>query len=179
MIREKRWPRFSPLSGSPLDIQHSLNLSYLICQPVQLLLAVNVKGHENSCLPLLAGTHINRSNINLPLRKHLGNIHKNPDPIVGIDLDLRGIPLLAIVPVPLLPLCINQPDPLLLRQVDHIDAVRAMNGNASSSGDESHNLISRNRAAASGKPHRHIVNTLDHNPAFGPFGNRDPAADII
>ena len=133
---------------------------------------MNIKGHNNSRLSLLAGTHIHRSNVYLPLRKDLGNIHKHSNPVIGINLNFCGISLLISLALRLLPFCVNQTNPLITGEVNNIDAVCSVNGNSTASGNKSDNLISRNRTSAAGKTHSHIVDSLNDNSALGFFAFR-------
>ena len=86
--------------------------------------------------------------INLFFREHLGYIGKHANPVIGKYLDFRGILLVVGSAFGHLPLRVNEPAPLILRQVNHVDAVRAVDGYASAPGDKSHDFIARNRVTA-------------------------------
>ena len=75
---------------------------------------MNIKRHDDGGLALLAGAYIHRSDVDLTLRKYLGNIDKHADPVICVDLDLCGVALLAVcIILRLLPLCFNQSGTLL------------------------------------------------------------------
>ena len=67
----------------------------------------------------------------------------------------------------LLPLSFNQAHTLHIGQMQNIDTVGTVDRHTTSAGDKSHNLISRNRAAALTEMHSHIIKSLDHNSALG------------
>ena len=138
-----------------------------------------VKGHDDGSLALLAGPHIHGSDVYLPLRKYFGDIHKHADAVVGVDLDLCGVPLLVLRALRLLPLSVYEPHPLALLEIDNIDTVRAVDGHASASGDKSHDLVSGNRAAAPGEADRHVVDASDHDPAFGLFSRGNLVGHVL
>ena len=133
---------------------------------------MNIKGHHDGRFALLAGTDIHGSNVDLPLGKYLGNIHKHTDPVICKDLDLCGIPLFAVSALWLLPLCIDQTAPLGLRKIDDIDTICPVDGHTAPSGDKTNDLVSRNRAAAPGEPDCHIVDSLHHDAILGFLGFR-------
>ena len=106
-------------------------------------------------------------NIDIRLRKYAGNIHQKSGTIVTENLDVRIVFSKRLLCDTGLPLRLDQPGTLHLRKMQHIHAVRAVNGNASASCDKAHNLISRNRAAALTEMHCHIIESLDHDSALG------------
>ena len=54
---------------------------------------------------------------------------------------------------------------LILRQIQHIDAVAAVNGDAAAPGDEALDLVAGHRIAALGEADRQVVHSLDHDAA--------------
>ena len=83
------------------------------------------------------------------------------------NLDFRMILAKLFFVCTLLPLSFNQAHTLHIGQMQNIDTVGTVNRHTTSAGDKSHNLISRNRAAALTEMHSHIIKSLDHNSALG------------
>ena len=126
---------------------------------------------DKSCLDggsaLLACAHVQRLHIQLCLCKDLGDLHEKSLPVVGVHLDLRQVLATLFLSHLALPLHVDEPGPLRVRQVDHVDAVCPVDGKTSSPGDKAHDLISRHRIAAPGETDRHVVDALHHNAALG------------
>ena len=127
---------------------------------------MNVKCHDNGGLALLAGPYVHGRNVNLLLRKDLGYIGKHANPVIGKYLDFRGILLIVAGALRHLPFRVNHPAPFILRQVDDVHTVRAVNGNPAAPGDKSHNFIPWHRVAALGETDRQIMDPLDHDTAL-------------
>ena len=106
-------------AGGPFDIHDSLYLAQLVGHLDQLLPPGYVKRDIDRCGSLLAGSYIDRSHVNLLLCKYLGYIHQQSHPVSAVYLKLRQIQAVAARLIRLLPLCVNQPFLLILRQINN------------------------------------------------------------
>ena len=127
---------------------------------------MDIKGHNDRGTALFTGAHVHGSDIDLLFCKYLGNICKKTDPVVCKNLDFCGILLCTGRIFCYLPLSIDQPSSFIFRKVDHIDTVCTVDGNASSSGNKTNDLITRYRITASGETHCQIMKSFDHDPAL-------------
>ncbi len=116
--------------------------------------------------PCFVRSGIHGCDIDLAFRKHLGYVRKHADPVVGIDLDLRGVAFLRIVALRCLPFRVDQTAPLIFREIDDVHAVGSVDGDSTAACDKAYDLIARYRTAAFGKTDRKIMDSLDYDAAL-------------
>ena len=90
------------------------------------------------------------------LRENVRYIAQQTRPVERLDLDRHHI-IAGRVVVPL-----DVDDPVGLgAQAEGVGAVGAVHRHAAAAGDEAHDLVARNRRAAPGEPHHHVVEAFD------------------
>ncbi len=140
-----------PSSCSSYNIDHALHLADLIHQIAQGIPAGNLKFISDRCCPALAHTRRHAAHINVALREDLGDIHQKAGTVVGKDADLSEVQLSilsVILQRPLRLFDVDQSCLLFFRQTGHINTVLSVNGNASSPGDKTDDIVARDRTAA-------------------------------
>ncbi len=101
---------FYPFTASAcrsLHIHHALQLTDLLNERIQFLLAADVKAYGNRRLLLLTGAAVDIADIDLALGKDLGDIHQKTGTVVGIHIDLCQV-MLILLGLRLLPLCLRR-----------------------------------------------------------------------
>ena len=129
------------LTGSSLNINNAVNAADLVRDPDQFLSSADLKGNQHGGKSLFACPCIDRKNINIFLGQGTADICQQAISVIGINLDLCQIFSCFLIRR-ILPLGIDQSLSFDLRQIQDIDTVCSVDGNASSSGNETDDLIS-------------------------------------
>ena len=121
---------------------------------------MDVEGDGDRRLFVFADTGGQGLDVDVRIGQYLRDVDEEADTVCREDLELGCVGFLCVVG---LPLSLDEAGLLVLRQVHHIDAVRAVDRDATATGDESDDFIARHRRAALRVAHGEIMNALHHD----------------
>ena len=121
---------------------------------------MDVEGDGDRRLFVFADTRGQGLDVDVRIGQYLRDVDEEADTVCREDLELGCVGFLCVVG---LPLSLDEAGLLVLRQVHHIDAVRAVDRDATATGDETDDFIARHRRAAFRVAHGEIMNALHHD----------------
>ena len=121
---------------------------------------MDVEGDGDRRLFVFADTGGQGLDVDVRIGQYLRDVDEEADTVCREDLELGCVGFLCVVG---LPLSLDEASLLVLRQVHHIDAVRAVDRDATATGDETDDFIARHRRAAFRVAHGEIMNALHHD----------------
>ena len=145
----------------PLDSLHVADRLEALDDIIEVFAALHFKAEHQRCYTLPADHGTDTHDADIPFREHPGEVVEQACAVCREDLDLHKEAFFFFHRDIFDPGCLDNAVFFLIRNIDNIAAVLAVNGNPSSPRDKTDNVVPGHGVAALGKTNGDIVDALD------------------